>query len=191
MRAYGGSGCIDPRFLDLGISWGWVVWFTPQPLYSPGERDPCTYWIGSWVGPRPGLDDVEKRKFLTLQGLELRPLGRPARSQSLQQFEKKNTKNISQIQSRKILHDYVTNKYEIIFWIIFVKERVNTSDKASDPSISNIRFVSRQEQFFYLNWVPLTNAELINFCRPWSFPFLPNSFQFAVRIHPVIYCNGV
>jgi hypothetical protein len=25
------------------------------------------------VGPRAGLDDVEKRKFLTLSGLELRP----------------------------------------------------------------------------------------------------------------------
>jgi hypothetical protein len=28
------------------------------------------------------MDDVEKRKFLTLPGLELRPLDRPARSQS-------------------------------------------------------------------------------------------------------------
>jgi hypothetical protein len=35
------------------------------------------------VGPRTGLDDVEKRKFLTLPGLELRPLCRSARSQSL------------------------------------------------------------------------------------------------------------
>jgi hypothetical protein len=35
------------------------------------------------VGPRAGLDDVGKRKFLTLPGLGLRPLGRPARSQSL------------------------------------------------------------------------------------------------------------
>jgi hypothetical protein len=34
------------------------------------------------VEPRAGLDDVEKRKFLTLSGLELRPLGRPARTQS-------------------------------------------------------------------------------------------------------------
>jgi hypothetical protein len=29
------------------------------------------------VDPRAGLDDLEKRKFLTLPGLELRPLGRP------------------------------------------------------------------------------------------------------------------
>jgi hypothetical protein len=31
------------------------------------------------VDPRAGLDDVEKRKFLTPPGLEHRPLGRPAR----------------------------------------------------------------------------------------------------------------
>jgi hypothetical protein len=35
------------------------------------------------VSPRAGLEDMEKRKFLTLLGLELRFLGRPARSQSL------------------------------------------------------------------------------------------------------------
>jgi hypothetical protein len=32
---------------------------------------------------RAGLDDLEKRKFSILPGLELRPLSRPARSQSL------------------------------------------------------------------------------------------------------------
>jgi hypothetical protein len=31
------------------------------------------------VNSRAGLDNVEKRKFFTLPGLELRPLGRPAR----------------------------------------------------------------------------------------------------------------
>jgi hypothetical protein len=35
------------------------------------------------VDPRTGVDDMEKRKFLTLPGLELRPLTRPARIQSL------------------------------------------------------------------------------------------------------------
>jgi hypothetical protein len=35
------------------------------------------------VDPRAGLDDVEKRKFLTLLGLQLQPLGRPAHSQLL------------------------------------------------------------------------------------------------------------
>jgi hypothetical protein len=35
------------------------------------------------VGPRAGLDDMEKRKFLPPPGLELRPLGRAASSKSL------------------------------------------------------------------------------------------------------------
>jgi hypothetical protein len=35
------------------------------------------------VGLRIGLDDIERRKFLPLPGLELRPLRRPARSQSI------------------------------------------------------------------------------------------------------------
>jgi hypothetical protein len=50
---------------------------------NPGERAPGTHWIGGWVDPRADLDDVEKRKFLVLPGLELQPLGRSARSQSL------------------------------------------------------------------------------------------------------------
>jgi hypothetical protein len=48
--------------------------------FSPGERAPGTHWLGCWVGPRAGLDDVEKRKFLILPELELRALGCPARS---------------------------------------------------------------------------------------------------------------
>jgi hypothetical protein len=35
------------------------------------------------VEPRAGLDNMEKRKFLTLPGFKLRPLRRPAHSQSL------------------------------------------------------------------------------------------------------------
>jgi hypothetical protein len=35
------------------------------------------------VDPRAGLDYMEKFKFLTLLELELRPLGRPVRSESL------------------------------------------------------------------------------------------------------------
>jgi hypothetical protein len=35
------------------------------------------------VDPTARLDDLENRKFMTLPGLELRPLSRPARGQSL------------------------------------------------------------------------------------------------------------
>jgi hypothetical protein len=51
--------------------------------FTPGERAPGTHSIGGWVNPRDSLDDMEKWKLLTLSGLELRPLGCPARSQSL------------------------------------------------------------------------------------------------------------
>jgi hypothetical protein len=57
-----------------------VISFTPRSLYS-GKRAPETHWIGGWVDPRACLDDVEISFDPT--GTELRPLGRPARSQSL------------------------------------------------------------------------------------------------------------
>jgi hypothetical protein len=59
-------------------------WSVSRPgRFTPGERAPGTHWIGGWVDPRAGLNDVEKTKFFTLPGLELRSFGRPARSQSL------------------------------------------------------------------------------------------------------------
>jgi hypothetical protein len=76
------SGCIDPHFLDLGTSFRWVVSFTPRPLY-PWGKSPGVHWRGGWVDTQVGLDDLEKRKLLTLPGFELRSLGRPALSQSL------------------------------------------------------------------------------------------------------------
>jgi hypothetical protein len=69
-------------FLISAVTGG--EWSSSHPgHFTPGERTPDTHWIGDRVDPRAGLDDVKKRKFLTLPGLELRPLGRPARSQSL------------------------------------------------------------------------------------------------------------
>jgi hypothetical protein len=47
---------------------------------ATGERSPGTHWRGGRVDPIAGLDDMKKRKFLTLAGLEIRLLGRPARS---------------------------------------------------------------------------------------------------------------
>jgi hypothetical protein len=43
-------------------------WSASRPgRFIPGERVPGIHWIGGWVDTRTGLDDVEKRKFLTLQ----------------------------------------------------------------------------------------------------------------------------
>jgi hypothetical protein len=45
---------------------------------TPGERAPGTHLIRRWVNPSANRDDMEGWEFLTLSGLELRPLGRPA-----------------------------------------------------------------------------------------------------------------
>jgi hypothetical protein len=39
--------------------------------FTPREGAPGTHWIGGWVGPRTDLDDMEKKKLLTLPVLEL------------------------------------------------------------------------------------------------------------------------
>jgi hypothetical protein len=71
-----GEWCIDPHFLDLDTSWRWIVTSCPS-RFTPREKAPGTHCIEGWVDPRVDLDDVEKRKFLILPGLELRPLGHP------------------------------------------------------------------------------------------------------------------
>jgi hypothetical protein len=42
----------------------------PPPLY-PRERAPGTHFIGGWVDPTAGLDDMEQWTFFTLPGFEL------------------------------------------------------------------------------------------------------------------------
>jgi hypothetical protein len=53
------------------------------PAALPRAKSPMSHWIEGWIDPSFGLEDLEKRKFLTLPGLELLPLGRPGHSQSL------------------------------------------------------------------------------------------------------------
>jgi len=55
MKAYWGSGGIDPLIRDLGSRCRWVVSFTPQPLYLHGKspRYPLDRGLGgpkSWSG---------------------------------------------------------------------------------------------------------------------------------------------
>jgi hypothetical protein len=65
-------------FLTSALAGG--EWSASRPgRFIPREVAPGAYWIG-WVEPRAGLDDMEKRKFLTLLGLKLRPIGHPAHS---------------------------------------------------------------------------------------------------------------
>jgi hypothetical protein len=82
MKAYGGVDVYIHIFLTSALAVGELSASHPG-CFTRGERTPGTHWIGGWVDPRAGLDNVEKRKFLTLPGLELRLLSLPARSESL------------------------------------------------------------------------------------------------------------
>jgi hypothetical protein len=60
----------------------WVESFMSLP-HNPNGKSPQYPLDRGWVGFIARLHDLEKWKFLNLSGLELRSLGRPARSQSL------------------------------------------------------------------------------------------------------------
>jgi hypothetical protein len=62
MKAYGGVDVLIHIFLTSALVGGeWSA--SRSGRFTPGESN----WIGGWVDPRAGLDDVEKRKFLTLR----------------------------------------------------------------------------------------------------------------------------
>jgi hypothetical protein len=51
-------------------------WSASHPRsFTPKERAPGTHWLGSWVGPRTGLNEEAKNKTptLLLLGIELLP----------------------------------------------------------------------------------------------------------------------
>jgi hypothetical protein len=85
MKAYGGADVQIHISLTSALAGG--EWSASRPgRFTPWERVPGTHWIRRWVNLRDGLDDLEKRRLLTLPGLKLRSLSRPVRSQSLHQL---------------------------------------------------------------------------------------------------------
>jgi hypothetical protein len=66
-----GNGGIAQPFFTSALDRG--EWLTTRPgRFTFLERAHCTHWIGGWVGPRAGLDVVEKRKIMPLPGIEPR-----------------------------------------------------------------------------------------------------------------------
>jgi hypothetical protein len=62
MKTYGGNGGIPPPFLTSALDG--IEWSASHPCsLTPEEGAPSTHWIGGWVGPRAGLDTLEKRKI--------------------------------------------------------------------------------------------------------------------------------
>jgi hypothetical protein len=65
MKAYGGVDVQIQIFLASAIVGGeWSA--SCSSRFNPGEKFPSTNWIGGWLGPKAGLDDMDKRKFLIL-----------------------------------------------------------------------------------------------------------------------------
>jgi hypothetical protein len=97
MKTYGGMVVHIHVFLTSALVG--CEWSASGPCrFALRERASGTHhWIAGWVNLRAGLDNTEKWKFLTLQGLKLRPLGSPARSQSLYRLRYRSTRTLSKV----------------------------------------------------------------------------------------------
>jgi hypothetical protein len=133
------------------------------------------------VVPRPGLDDVEKRKFLTPPGLELRPLGRPARNQvSIPTTLSRQTFSVPM---SVLLHQCSRSRRKIVFSASAVHGR----DIRRDETIWDIRHGCKDNNARTLLWVhtlcnvkppkllyfELRNAKSISTLHRMNFPFSP------------------
>jgi hypothetical protein len=65
MKMYGGVDVQIHIFLTSTLVGG------DSSVSHPSHFTLGTHWIGGWVGLRAALDDMEKRRSLTLTGLEL------------------------------------------------------------------------------------------------------------------------
>jgi hypothetical protein len=82
MKTYGGVDVYIHVFLISAlVGCEWLA--SHSGRFTLVEKAPGTRWIGGWVGPRAVLEDVKKRKLLTLSGVEPRILVRPGSRQSL------------------------------------------------------------------------------------------------------------
>jgi len=71
MKTYWGVEIYCHAFLILALDGGeWSA--SRSGRFISGGRAPGTHWIGGWMGPRAGLDAVEKGIFPTPAGIESR-----------------------------------------------------------------------------------------------------------------------
>jgi hypothetical protein len=179
MKTYGAVDVQIQIFLTSALLGG--EWSDSHPArFTQGERAPGTHWIGGWVGPRTGLDHVEKRKFFTLSGLELRPLGRRARSQSLYRLCYPWSINI--FNKFWIVHI----DYDWVYFMIWNKSLFPNwpSSKGFSPlshSIKQINLISTETQTKETNW------NIHNFKCIWRRPNEPEgdwmNIKFNERLH--------
>jgi hypothetical protein len=95
--------CIDPHSLDLGISWRWVVSFTPRPLYPRG-KSPRYPSDRRSDGPQSRSGRCGEEKILGFTGTRNVILGRPAHSHTDYSIAAPVVNSI----------DYITRHYAVI-----------------------------------------------------------------------------
>jgi hypothetical protein len=62
-----GNGGLAPPFLTLALDG--CEWSVSRPgCFIPREIAAGTHWVGGWVGPRTGMNAVEKREYLDPTG---------------------------------------------------------------------------------------------------------------------------
>jgi hypothetical protein len=103
------SGCIDPRILDLGTSWRWVVSFTPRPIYLRGKspRYPLDRRLS---GPQNRSGERGEEKILDTTGT------RTPTTLSSSPVPSRYTDYATPV---PVVDKYELNLYYIIFFLIF------------------------------------------------------------------------
>jgi hypothetical protein len=99
---------------------------------EPAER----LWIGGQVGPRTVLDYVEKEKISPLPGLELRPLGRPARSQSLYRLRYPSSSLGNQIKKYEVGANIPRWK-EVGKFVLNCSRKTEDMEPLGDPAVDD------------------------------------------------------
>ena len=72
LKAYGETRCTAPFVPYLRTGWRCVVSLMPWPLYFCGKSPLYLCWEG-WVGPRAGLDVLQKKKKVCWLSRNLNP----------------------------------------------------------------------------------------------------------------------
>jgi hypothetical protein len=166
MKTHGGLGIQIHDFLPSAVVWSkW--WASLHVSLTLRKGAPVTNWIGDRMGPIASLTDTEKWTFLSVPGLELQPLGRPARRQSLYRLlcrccplwyvivPKRFSSDICECRGRGYQRCRSALKVEITaLFEMLVHDTTDTADTASPTDATGCRYyrhcrLCRQSRHIY------------------------------------------
>jgi hypothetical protein len=130
-----------------------------------GKESPGTHWIGSWVGPRPGLDVAQKRKFLTLLGLKTPTERLPISNKNIEYFyHLQNTQMLLRVVWCRIeatlltfiqrVRDTIPGTVYSLYVLCTLKQSIATSSEINYSFLVGPYMFSRSTTLPELNYVP-------------------------------------